>query len=795
MPGRYLLLPALVCGYLQASAAFGQVRYAVVEARRPGPTVAVLGLGRGPDDAVRFALEQIARLPITHGRLLVAAPRFRTVARGAFDGTADWPHSARNSRVFLETHRPEFVLVLAEDYGCYGAVPAALGRTISLWTGDAQLVHLAQRMAEDLNAGVANTEQRWQLLNMRLTPHPRLAYWPEWVLGHASPVIVTTSTRTARGKQRLARRTRQLRLAAARWLIELRMLAEGVECYPLVGESSRRRPTVAVYDGPGADGARAPGPLWILQSLANLPCEGCLIDPEDIADGALSQFDVIVFGGGDAGELNAGLGGRGWRALRDYVRAGGGAVGVGAGAALVRAGDDKRPGLIDAPVTGVSASGVVPLVIAAAGRTPLGLSGVHAARLSAGPVFDTARIAPPCEVWATYGDDLHREGEQTLKLKGAAAIVAAAVGHGRVVAFGPHCECYPGPQLAFWNALIWASRAEPGLVESAASIRVTPARVTSPHEHGEDIFGDLVPPGLGLKVSRGEERVAQIRKRLLEPGRPGGLIAAHRGHHLRYPENSIAAIVDAARVGAHLVAIDVRKTADGVYVLMHDASIERTTTGSGRVADQPLKELKKVRLMHGGRPTRQRVPTLFQAVQASRGRIVLEINLRAGDLFEVINLLRKIEGLGHCVLQAEWSQLRPEDRDWIRQQKELIFMPLVSSEAELREAMDALGARLFEVNMNTGSWKPTDTRRVQALRAVGVRLWISSLDRGPGGSGLGDRQAIDDPSSVYCRLTRLGFDVIETDLPELAVEALYDCMEGARFLDLRAADADRRESD
>ena len=58
------------------------------------------------------------------------------------------------------------------------------------------------------------------------------------------------------------------------------------------------------------------------------------------------------------------------------------------------------------------------------------------------------------------------------------------------------------------------------------------------------------------------------------------MVAAHRGMHITWPENSLAAIRAAAEAGIALAEVDVRHTADDVLVLMHDDTVDRTTTGS-----------------------------------------------------------------------------------------------------------------------------------------------------------------------------------------------------------------------
>lgn len=72
------------------------------------------------------------------------------------------------------------------------------------------------------------------------------------------------------------------------------------------------------------------------------------------------------------------------------------------------------------------------------------------------------------------------------------------------------------------------------------------------------------------------------------------LVFAHRGGTNLAPENTLDAFRHAARLGADVLELDVRATSDGELVVMHDASLDRTTDGSGKVGDINLAELKKL---------------------------------------------------------------------------------------------------------------------------------------------------------------------------------------------------------
>lgn len=98
------------------------------------------------------------------------------------------------------------------------------------------------------------------------------------------------------------------------------------------------------------------------------------------------------------------------------------------------------------------------------------------------------------------------------------------------------------------------------------------------------------------------------------------MVAAHRGEHSGYPENSIAAIRAAARGGISLAEIDVQVSADGVLVVMHDGTVDRTTDGEGETSSFTWAQLQEL-LLDGGDPDdpeTSRIPTFEQALAVAR---------------------------------------------------------------------------------------------------------------------------------------------------------------------------------
>lgn len=115
---------------------------------------------------------------------------------------------------------------------------------------------------------------------------------------------------------------------------------------------------------------------------------------------------------------------------------------------------------------------------------------------------------------------------------------------------------------------------------------------------------------------------------------PKPWIAAHRGQWRDFPENSIPAILTSIEDGAHIVEIDIKRTSDGELVLIHDNTVDRTTTGTGNVADLTLAEIKSLQLREGqgngpAPVTEHKVVTFQEALEAVRGENVL-LNLDKG---------------------------------------------------------------------------------------------------------------------------------------------------------------------
>ena len=79
--------------------------------------------------------------------------------------------------------------------------------------------------------------------------------------------------------------------------------------------------------------------------------------------------------------------------------------------------------------------------------------------------------------------------------------------------------------------------------------------------------------------------MSQIREQLMSRSTNSVLVVAHRGDWRNFPENSLEGIENAIKMGVDIVELDVQRTQDGVLILMHDETLNRTTTGKGKVSE------------------------------------------------------------------------------------------------------------------------------------------------------------------------------------------------------------------
>ena len=102
------------------------------------------------------------------------------------------------------------------------------------------------------------------------------------------------------------------------------------------------------------------------------------------------------------------------------------------------------------------------------------------------------------------------------------------------------------------------------------------------------------------------------------------LIIGHRGAAGLAPENTMLSYRTALDLGVPMIELDIHETLDGHLMCIHDSSVDRTTNGSGIVAEMTLRE---IRVLDAG--LGERIPLLSEVLDLARGRMSVNIELKA----------------------------------------------------------------------------------------------------------------------------------------------------------------------
>ncbi len=273
------------------------------------------------------------------------------------------------------------------------------------------------------------------------------------------------------------------------------------------------------------------------------------------------------------------------------------------------------------------------------------------------------------------------------------------------------------------------------------------------------------------------QRAESIRKNVLNSNLESVLVVAHRGNWSMAPENSVAAIDSAIRMKVDIVEIDVSKTKDGQLVLMHDATVDRTTDGKGKVADMTLDEIKRLRLKDkDGKVTEHTVPTLEEALLAAKGKVMLNLDKAYGIFDEVYALLEKT-GTTDLVIMKGDRPGKTVKKEFGAYLDKVIYMPIVTIDEEksiktVKDYIGTLHPAAFEFcYMNPSS--PVPVRMKQVLKGKSLAWYNAICLWAKMAGGHDDELARTDPDAAYGYLINtLGARIIQTDTPAVLIDYL-----------------------
>ena len=212
------------------------------------------------------------------------------------------------------------------------------------------------------------------------------------------------------------------------------------------------------------------------------------------------------------------------------------------------------------------------------------------------------------------------------------------------------------------------------------------------------------------------------------------LVAAHRGGYANdradaAPENSVANVAVAVTKGFDLYETDIQRTRDGVFVIVHDETLERETTGQGQVSDMTLPDLMTLRKRYrDGSVSEEKVATLEELLLAGKGRIRFKADLKPGlvDHFDALaRLIHRLGMVDEILIRCSMKEAVEIERRFAAGTPGVEIMVKVDTAGQVREIAERFSPRTIQINVEKDA-PLSPSQREAITTAVGLGMIVEA---------------------------------------------------------------------
>jgi glycerophosphoryl diester phosphodiesterase len=271
-----------------------------------------------------------------------------------------------------------------------------------------------------------------------------------------------------------------------------------------------------------------------------------------------------------------------------------------------------------------------------------------------------------------------------------------------------------------------------------------------------------------LGTAQKTDRVDSLLTHLSNPRSKHVMVAAHRGDWFWAPENSLRGFQNCIEMGVDIIELDVRLSKDRVPVIIHDLTLERTTNGQGNVSDWPLDSLKTLYLKDAtGVLTPERIPTLEEAMNLTKSKILIYLDKSADKVEQVLPILEKTGTLKQAVFVLDFPYAKAEAQfgSYLSQ---VIYIPAVADgmkdlDKYVSEYLYRLQPKAFQFRMKSAdgaAYPLLPTVLHTSSKAFVAATWPEHT------IGHDDQVSRNNPEAGWGWLIREGFTILETNRPQ-----------------------------
>lgn len=254
------------------------------------------------------------------------------------------------------------------------------------------------------------------------------------------------------------------------------------------------------------------------------------------------------------------------------------------------------------------------------------------------------------------------------------------------------------------------------------------------------------------------KKLSHVQEYFAYKGDKSILFSGHRGgREAGFPENSIEGFEQVLRQMPAFFEVDPRLTKDSVIVLMHDATLDRTTDATGNLSDYTWSELQSVRLKdHAGNITSAKIPTLEEVLKWSKGKTIVNLDKKDVPMEMIVELIKELKAEKQVMLTVHTGA---QARYYADRLPGVMLSVFARNNAEFDDIVIS-GAPWENMIAYVGQGINDSNRAiVEYLRARGVRCMVAyapSLDR---------LRSAEERADAYRKAQGESADVIESDYP------------------------------
>ncbi|MCL9769180.1 glycerophosphodiester phosphodiesterase family protein [Flavobacterium sp. HXWNR69] len=234
------------------------------------------------------------------------------------------------------------------------------------------------------------------------------------------------------------------------------------------------------------------------------------------------------------------------------------------------------------------------------------------------------------------------------------------------------------------------------------------------------------------------------------------LVSAHRGGPTtNFPENCIATFTNTIQYNPAIIETDIAMTKDSVLVMMHDNTIDRTTTGTGNISNYTYQELQKFSLKDNqGNVTPYKIETLDEVLTWGKGKVVYTLDVKRGVPFKlVIDAVRKNKAENYSIIitynanqAAEVASLAPD-----------VLLSVSARGKEDVERLESMGVKVENMVAFIGTSFPK-SETMDYMKKRGITCISGTM-------GNIDKSALVNGDKVYFDIVNSGVMIISSDRP------------------------------